>query len=268
MKKAAPSRDVAFTGERLHEGSDLFAVDLARHRVAYEFACEQLGGGRVLDFGSGSGYGAARLAREPVVAVGVDRVPPDARQRGAAHFVRADLRASPLRPASFDAVVSFQVIEHLEDPSDYLDAIANALAPRGVALVTTPNRLTSDGENPFHVHEYEADELASVLRGRFGEVEMRGVGCSGEIARYYEARLRRIRAIVRLDPLGLRRRLPRTPIEWLFGKLAVVVRSGIRSDQGLPEASWRDFRIGPADADCLDLLAVCRSPRPSVPAGS
>jgi hypothetical protein len=32
---------VAFTGERLHEGSELFAVDLVRHRAAYAFAIER-----------------------------------------------------------------------------------------------------------------------------------------------------------------------------------------------------------------------------------
>ena len=32
--------DVAFTGERLHRGSELFAVDLARHQAAYELARE------------------------------------------------------------------------------------------------------------------------------------------------------------------------------------------------------------------------------------
>ena len=41
-----------------------------------------------------------------------------------------------------------------------------------------------------------------------------------------EARLRRIATIVKIDPLGLRKVLPRRLIDWLFGKLAVVVRQG------------------------------------------
>ncbi|UCE84876.1 MAG: class I SAM-dependent methyltransferase [Deltaproteobacteria bacterium] len=262
------SEGVAFTGERLHEGSDLFAVDLARHRAAYEFARGRTSGGRVLDFGSGSGYGAAGLAGGDALVVGVDRVAPDARNRGPAHFLRADLRDSPLADGAFDLVVSFQVIEHLADPSDYLDAIAGALAPEGTALITTPNRQTSDGENPFHVREYLAAELAELLRTRFAEVEVLGIGATGDVARYYAARLERIRRIVKLDPLRLRRRLPRALVEWLFGRLAIVVRSRIRSDEGLPAATWRDFPVGPADDACLDLLAVCRAPRATRRAGS
>jgi hypothetical protein len=49
-------------------------------------------------------------------------------------------------------------------------------------------------------------------------------------------------------------------IEWLFGRLALLVRGNIQNQQGLPDATWRDFPIGPADAECLDLLAVCRAP--------
>jgi SAM-dependent methyltransferase len=260
--------DVAFTGERLHEGSALFAVDLARHRAAYELARRTLRAGRVLDFGSGSGYGAASLADESAAVVGVDRVPPDTANRGRVRFVRADLRASPFADAAFDLVVSFQVIEHLDDSGDYLDAIARAVAPGGTVLITTPNRLTSDGENPFHVNEYVAQELGDVLRARFAAVEMLGIGATGEVQRYYEARLARIRAIVRLDPLRLRRRLPRPLVDWLFGRLALVVRALIRSGPGLPEATWRDFPIAPADDACLDLLAVCRGPRASPRAGS
>jgi hypothetical protein len=81
------------------------------------------------------------------------------------------------------------------------------------------------------------------------------------VAGYYEARLRNIRRIVRLDPLGLRKRLPEGLTNWLFAHLAVVVRAGIKRDEGMQEASLADFPIGPVDDRCLDLLAVCSGPR-------
>ena len=46
---------VDFTGERLHGDDPLFAVDLARHRAAYDVARKQQAQGRVLDLGAGSG---------------------------------------------------------------------------------------------------------------------------------------------------------------------------------------------------------------------
>ena len=252
------SQDAAFTGERLHAGDALFAVDVARHQAAYELARSHLGPGRVLDFGCGSGYGASSLAREHARVVGIDRVPPDAAQRPGPHFVRADLRHAPLARGAFELVLSFQVIEHLEDPDPYLANIAGVLAPGGLALITTPNILTSDGVNPYHVHEYRADELAGLLRAHFGEVEMRGIGATEPIHAYLAARSRRIQRIMRLDPLGLRDRLPRGLVEWLFARFAVLVRSRTSGSEGAPDASWRDFPVGPPDDTCLDLLALCR----------
>jgi SAM-dependent methyltransferase len=251
-----------FTGERLHQGDALFAVDLARHEAAYEVAKARIGEGRVLDLGCGSGYGAAGLAASSARVVALDRVPPDpASRRAGVHFVRADLGAVPLAPGVFELVASFQVIEHLVDPNPYLEAIARCLVPGGTAILTTPNLLTSDGVNPYHVHEYAAEELETLLRSRFDEVEMHGIGASEPVRRYLEARSRRIRRIVRLDPLRLRDRLPRALVERLFALFAVLVRRRTGASEGTPEASWRDFPVGPADERCLDLLAICRAPR-------
>lgn len=251
----------SFTGERLHEGDALFAVDLARHRAAYEWARTRLGAGRVLDLGCGSGHGTARLAESSALVFGLDRVPPDARSRaGGARFLRARLEAIPLRSGSFERVLSFQVIEHLADPTDYLEAIAGLLHPEGTAVLTTPNRLMSDGVNPYHVHEYVSDELAARLARHFAEVELLGVGASGPVRHILAARSGRIRRIVRLDPLRLRERLPRPLLERLFAAFAVLVRLGAASEAA-PEVGWRDFPVGPADRECLDLLAVCRRPR-------
>ena len=253
---------LSFTGERLHEGSELFGVDLARHRAAYYFAAERAAGGRVLDMGCGSGYGAAELAQTAPGLIGLDRVPPDSHVRDApVHFVTGDLNGIPLSPGCFDLVVSFQVIEHLEDPTFYLTAMARMLKPEGLAIITTPNLVTSDRENPYHVHEYLADELQTCLEKHFSDVEMRGVGQTAPVAHYHKARLQRIRRITRLDPLRLRNRIPRNLVEWLFARFALVVRRGIQRSDGLPDVTFRDFPIGAADDDCLDLLALCRNPK-------
>ncbi len=250
-----------FTGERLHAEDPLFAVDLARHQAAYEVARSHMPRGRVLVLGCGSGYGAACLGRQRRGVFRLDRARPDPQNRGSVAYVRADLRRLPLAPRSFELVISFQVIEHLEDPEPYLTALAAAVTTGGLALVTTPNVLMSDGVNPYHVHEYRAEELGERLRAHFQEVEIRGIGATEPVHAYLAARSRRIRRIMRLDPLGLRDRLPRALVEWLFARFAVLVRRRTRAGDGVPAVSWHDFPVGPADDRCLDLLAVCREPR-------
>ena len=257
------SDDVTFTGERLYAGDPLFGVDLARHEAAYRIAEARLPQGAVLELGSGTGYGAASLAAHRAAVIALDRVAPLRASRGRAHFVRADLNGIPLRRGAFQLVVSFQVIEHLKDTGPYLDAMARVLAPGGSVLITTPNVRMSDGVNPYHVHEYRADELGKLLRTRFADVELRGVGASAPVRAYLEARSDRIRRIMRLDPLGLRNLLPRSLVEWLFARFAVMVRRGTQADEGTPDCTWQDFPIGPPDDDCLDLLAICRNPLPT-----
>lgn len=290
---------VSFTGERLHAGSSLFGVDLARHRAPYRYALNFVGsagsgiagsrgsidsgvggtgpvrgglvgvgsrrakgGGaaRVLDLGCGSGYGTAELADALPRIVGLDRVAHDPENsRDNIDWVRADLRGNPLVPGSFELIVSFQVIEHLDDPHVYLDSIAKLLAPGGTAIITTPNILTSDKINPFHVHEYESDELRDCLASYFDDVLMQGVGISKKVKPYFEARLARIEKIMRIDPLGIRNLLPRAWLTWLFAKGALRVRRGIQnSDDGMPNAYVDDFPIAHPDPADIDLLAVCR----------
>jgi 2-polyprenyl-3-methyl-5-hydroxy-6-metoxy-1,4-benzoquinol methylase len=256
---------VTLTGERLDDDHALYGPDLARHRAIDRIHRVEEGAGqpcRVLDLGCGNGYGSAELSDAGGRVVALDRITPDAQhRRPRLEYVRADLGGVPLAPRRFDLVVSFQVIEHLSDPTTYLRAIASAMRSEGTALLTTPNVLQSDRVNPFHVHEYEPDELRRLLLGHFEEVEMLGVGMSPRAAHYQADRLRRIRRIMRLDPLGLRTWLPRSVLDWLFARFSIVVRRSIQKGEGLPDLSTDDFPVGPADEASLDLLAVCRHPR-------
>ena len=254
-------RDTTFSGVRLQASDGLFAVDLARHRAAYEYARNRPAVDRLLDLGCGSGYGTRSLAEGRSAVVGFDRIAPDTAQRsGTGSFVRGDLASLPFADASFARVVSFQVIEHFADPTVYLDALATLVRPNGEALITTPNRLTSDGVNPYHFHEYTAEELRELLARRFASVEILGIGASEPVQRYFDERQRRVARILRLDPFRLHRILPARAIEWLFASFAVLVRRRASRSGGLPEVTWRDYPVGPVDPDCLDLLAICREP--------
>lgn len=155
-------------------------------------------------------------------------------------------------------MTSFQVIEHFADPSAYLTEIARVLRPDGVALLSTPNRLQSDGENPYHPREYTAGELAILLGGRFERVDLHGIHAVGPAARYHAVRLRQIGCVTRLDPFSLRRKLPRSLVEWSFARLSVLVRLAARRDGAMEEVGDSDYTVGAASDGCLDLLAICR----------
>jgi len=97
--------------------------------------------GRVLDAGAGEGALSLSLSQQGYRVVACDRSPARFRPREIP-FVQADLHGPlPFAAGSFDAVVSTEVLEHLENPHHVAREFARILRPRGTLVVTTPNIL-------------------------------------------------------------------------------------------------------------------------------
>jgi SAM-dependent methyltransferase len=172
-----------FTGERIIPGQvdvDLFNEHMAR----YTFAARLARGKRVLDAGCGTGYGSAELAQAADSVVGVDRAA-EAIDFARANYGLPNLRfeqascdALPHPGGSFDLVVAFEVIEHLERWREFLLEVRRVLAPAGQLIISTPNKLYYTesrgpiGANPFHVHEFDFEEFQSELQAVFPHVSM------------------------------------------------------------------------------------------------
>ena len=190
------------------------------HRYSYELAARSLQpDARILDVGFGEGYGSTIIGRD---YLGVELDPAlvvHARARYPGRFEAYDGRRLPDGP--FDLVVSFHVIEHVPDIDPWLAEIAR-VGRR--AMFATPNRIHRVGEgqrpwNRYHVREFSGDELRRVLERHFDRVTVYGVCASPEIEAVEIARYARARRIARLDPLGLRYRLPSRIDGWVRGRL-------------------------------------------------
>jgi len=252
-----------FTGERLPGDDPNFRADLARHLAAYHLARPYCAGKSVLDAGCGEGYGSGLLAGVAARVVGVDRDRPALAHARARYgrddvlFVCADLERLGALRARFDVVCNFQVIEHLEAPERLLRELGDRLVPGGRLVLTTPNRETSFSPNPYHVREYSDAELGSLLRPHFSAVEVRGVAVSERMAAYEAARRKRVERLLRLDPLGLRTRLPAPLVRWAFARLARLVRTQVARDGVGVEIEPGDFVDRPTADGAIDLLAIC-----------
>ncbi len=172
-----------FTGERVIPGE--VDVDLLNEHLArYTFAARLARGKRVLDAGCGAGYGSAELAQAAHCVVGIDRAPEAvgfAREHyrlANLSFAQASCTAMPYPDASFDLVVAFEVIEHLEDWGEFLREARRVLAPNGQFIVSTPNKAYytesrgAEGANPFHAHEFEFEEFRQELKAIFPHVSL------------------------------------------------------------------------------------------------
>jgi SAM-dependent methyltransferase len=174
---------VEFTGERVIPGQvndDLWSEHVAR----YAFARQYVQFARVLDAGCGTGYGSAELAQSAAEVTGVD-IAADAIEYAVANypipglrFLQSSCTAVPFPPESFDVVVAFEVIEHLSNYRALIDEAARLLTPSGLLIVSSPNKRyysetrAQAGPNPYHEHEFEAQEFVRELERVFPQVRL------------------------------------------------------------------------------------------------
>jgi 2-polyprenyl-3-methyl-5-hydroxy-6-metoxy-1,4-benzoquinol methylase len=175
-------------------------------------------GARVLEVGTGDGRTAYLLARQGnrVLSIDVSHLAIEgARSRWGREpgldlrFEYGDARSLSLPDASFDFVVSENLVEHLslEDMCMHLREMRRLLGPGGGYLLYTPSRLWSGRVSAgFHLHVYTLRELCAVMAEA-------GFGVS-----WLEPRLlHRMRRLGRISGTGLR-------LAWLYESLLVALR--------------------------------------------
>lgn len=98
---------------------------------------------RVLDVGCSTGYLAERLQQSGADVVGLDMderaVELAGRFCSEVHVGDVETMELPFEPASFDAIVCGDLIEHVRDPQALLARLRQFLSPGGRLVLSTPN---------------------------------------------------------------------------------------------------------------------------------
>lgn len=264
------------TVQRARPGADEWAQLAAPHLARYLMAAEFAAGRRVLDAGSGAGYGAAVLqAAGAAVVQGIDMdadAVAGARERfGGANlsFVVDDCERLDHVDGGWDLICCFEAIEHLRRPEAFLDRAARLLAPGGLLLVSTPDRAASPAfvagrpRNRFHEHEWFTDEFVAMLHRHFHEVDLRvQVETAAQQAR--TAAVAAVRA-------GLTACNPVAAFLWRKWPFRRKVDRGWARLQGLAAPGLGDFPIVPAALALVHgtprfNVGICRHPLSGAPA--
>lgn len=245
------------TGERTAPGLPDEEYWFSRHEAAYAWIADRwsatIADGIVADAGAGEGYGTAWLGVPgPRLVLAWEYDDAACAHAAAAYSMcsvtRANLDALPARDDSIDLISSCQVIEHLWDLPRFLRECHRTLRTGGVLIVTTPNRHTFSpglgrGEkpvNPFHVEEFDAEQVDSALRtAGFTDVEVVGLHHGPRVTSWEERNGSIVSAQVEAVLAGT----------W-NDDLRRFVSSVTRDD----------FAVGPASDGAADLIGIGRVP--------
>lgn len=248
------------TAERVSSFDPSDQVIFQRHLVAYNKAVDYVKG-HLLEIGSGEGYGFDILIDHCDAFTALDKFPPQHQFEHPSKevfFKQASVPPFPFEDGSFDSLVSFQVIEHIEEDEVFIYEMSRVLKDGGVGVLTTPNRTMSLTRNPWHVREYTPQELKVALSKHFSEVEVLGVYGNEAINKYYEANKKSVQKYKNLDIFNLEQRLPRKLLQMPYDLLNRFNRRKLmeKNTDTVQEIQWTDYRLETADDQCFDLFAV------------
>ena len=249
----------AVTGERVVTPEGGFNPTWQRHVAAYRECAQLLPEGRIADIGCGVGHSYRLLGRE-TVGIDLDAGALEGQDRAT---VQADMRHLPFGDGEFDGALSVHSIEHVPDAGRALAEMVRVVRPGGTVALVTPNRLTfarpDEIIDPYHYVEYDPGQLRALCTAHFAGVELAGLFGSERYLALVGREKEKLARLLRLDPLKLRRRMPRPLLQRLYDRR--LARERADPDPAAAAITVDDFFLGREHLErSLDVVAICRVP--------
>ena len=151
------------TSERIDFDENRTDIALQEHIVRYMLAKDYITNKDVLDIACGTGYGTYYLSKYCNRIVGLDISEEAVRSAKKKYknknllFFKKDAISTGFDDKSFDVVVSFETIEHIENQDAFLREIKRVLKEDGILIMSCPNiefSKKNNLHNKFHFREY------------------------------------------------------------------------------------------------------------------
>lgn len=127
-----------------------------RYQLALDFLRD---GDMVADIACGIGYGSAILTKPGVEYIGVDKVEPAEQFKNNGMFITGVDLNQWFPDFEWDVSVSFETLEHVEDPARFAQVLKQA---QRMIILSTPTRPTKH-VNPYHLHDFTVDDVLALF---------------------------------------------------------------------------------------------------------
>lgn len=174
---------MGFTGERFIPGETDKELEI-EHLQRYELLKEWVKDKRVLDAACGEGYGSyvLSLSAKSVQGIDINVVAIENAQtkysKNNLNFLTGSVDKLPFEDASFDVVVSFETLEHINEDTQkrFMEEVRRVLTAEGTLIISTPNKKfytdIPNYTNPFHVKELYKEEFLNLLQTYYKVVNL------------------------------------------------------------------------------------------------
>jgi len=234
------------------------------HRLlsAYVFA-EKYINGDVLELGCGEGRGIDIILKKSKSFTAIDKIS-EVTERLSIKYPKEKFISSSFPPLiniednSFDTIVTFQVIEHINNDNLFVEEIYRILRPGGKALISTPNIEMTLTRNPWHIREYTSRQLQDLTSKFFNKITMKGIAGNDKIKKYYEENKKSVSKFKRLDILNLEKHLPNFLYKIPYEFLNRINRNKLEADDKslVSSISTNDYLLEDDNPRNLDLFLI------------
>lgn len=166
--------ELQYTGERqVHQIFSEIALD---HRMRYFFASSLVQSGmKIADVGCGVGYGSYFLAcmTDCSEVVGIDiseEAIAYAREYYTKNIINLRFECKDIvrgtEEKQYDLITAFEVIEHIDNPKQFISSLATMLEPDGIIVTSTPNQDVLKYDKAvfsYHKRHYTPQEFEAIL---------------------------------------------------------------------------------------------------------
>ncbi|MDC0547771.1 class I SAM-dependent methyltransferase [Opitutales bacterium] len=145
------------------------------HLARYKFAAEKINSReKILDFACGTGYGSFLLAKScngsEVTACDISVEALDYARTNYFNqnvkYLQNDCNKPTICFESYDSAISFETIEHLENPKVFLNSLCQSLCSGGKIFISCPNQDVEPFDKskyPFHFKHYTQSQMQKLL---------------------------------------------------------------------------------------------------------